>query len=439
MERDMSRAIRTTGLALLGMAALASARPFIVGADVSWLLEDESVGATYWDGGTQKDLFQILKDHGVNFIRVRTFVNSCAPGGYASNSYSGASTKVCWCDLEHTIALARRIKAARMGFLLDFHMSDTWASIGEQHVPAAWSGMTDAQMQKAAYEYVRSNMQTLIQKGLRPDMVQVGNEVNSAMSGVSISKPGFVPLVNAGIKAVRELDPGIKVVMQHGRPRPDGGFMDWYGKIKGKIDYDFVGGSTYGTTNNGGDWREMFGNVVKDGTPVLSLEYSGDRLSLINTVMNEMPGQKGLGTFVWEPTRYGKPMFDRSGNKYTANAKLDELQAIARLYSATLPDFVKLDTRIPDGVAERRDANRPLAAFDPANGVVTVDAPRARLRLLSTRGDVVVDVELASGTGAQSFVLPSAKVGRGVYLLDVRAGDESIRKPIAILAGGTRR
>lgn len=428
MKHGMLKAIRTTGLAMLGMATLATARPYIVGVDISWVLEDESIGATYWDGGTQKDVFQILKDHGVNFIRVRTFVNPCAPGGYASNSYSGASSKVCWCDLEHTITLAKRIKAAKMGFLLDFHMSDLWASIGEQHVPSAWAGMTDAQMQKAAYEYVKNNMQTLVKQGLRPDMVQVGNEINSAMSGVSINKPGFVPLVNAGIKAVREVDPSIKIVMQHGRPRPDGGFMDWYGKIKGKIDYDFIGGSTYGTTNNGGDWREMFGNVVKDGTPVMSLEYTSVRTVLINTVMNEMPNQLGLGSFVWEPTRYDKPMFDRSGNKYTANAKLDELQSIAKKYSATLPDFVK-----PVGVHERVSAKTPFVVFDPSSRVVTIASPKARLRLFSTRGDLVVEADLASGAASQSYALPVGTIGNGVYFLEVRAGAERFSSPVSLL------
>lgn len=432
MKHDMLKTVRTTALALLGAAAFASARPYIVGVDISWLLEDESVGATYWDGGTQKDLFTILKDHGVNFIRVRTFVNSCA--GYAKESYSGANSNVCWCDLDHTITLAKRIKAAKMGFLLDFHMSDTWASIGKQYVPAAWSGMSDAQMQKAAYDYVKKNVKTLVDLGLRPDMVQVGNEINSAMSGVSSSKPGWAQLINAGIKGVREIDTSIKIVMQHGQPRPDKNFMDWYGKLKaGKVDYDIIGGSTYGTTNNGGDWREMFGNVVKDGTPVVSLEYTSNRTALINAVMNEMPNQMGLGSFVWEPTRYDKPMFDRSGNKYTANAKLDELQSIAKQYNATLPDFVKLDGKPPVGVRERVDATAPFVSFDPSRGVVTVGAAEARLRLFSTRGDLVADAELASGGSVQRFEL-SPGLKSGIYLLDVSYGGGRLSRRLAVVS-----
>ncbi|MCQ2106609.1 MAG: glycosyl hydrolase 53 family protein [Fibrobacter sp.] len=339
MKFNFMNAFKKAAVTMGVIAAAAIARPYIVGVDVSWVLEDESLGAKYYHDGKQQDLFDILQDHGINFIRVRTFVNSCV--GYATESYSGANSKVCWCDLDHTIALAKRIKAHNMGFFLDFHMSDTWASIGKQYVPASWKGKSNAEMGKLAYDHVKTTMNALMKEGLRPDMVQVGNEINSAVSGVSISKTAeFANIINSGVKAVRDIDPSIKIVMQHGRPRPDGGFESWYNKIDANIDYDAICGSTYGTTNNGQDWRDMFGLVTKKKKPVLSCEYTADRTKLINGIMNDF-GDLGWGTFVWEPTRYSnKPMFDRDGQKYTANARLDELAAIAKQYNATLPDWV---------------------------------------------------------------------------------------------------
>lgn len=322
------------------LAIAAMARPYIVGVDVSWVLEDESLGAKYYDDGKQQDLFDILQNNGINFIRVRTFVNSCI--GYAKENYSGASSNVCWCDLEHTIALAKRIKAHNMGFFLDFHMSDTWASIGHQNVPASWAGKSNAEMGKLAYNHVKTTMDALMKAGLRPDMVQVGNEINSKVAGVSLSKTAdFANIINSGVRAVRETDPSIKIVMQHGQPRPEKGFADWYNKIHANIDYDAICGSTYGTTNNGQDWRDMFGLVVKNKKAVLSCEYTGERTALVNSVFYEF-GDLGWGTFVWEPTRYSKkPMFDRDGQKYTANARLRELRDIAKKYNATLPDWVQ--------------------------------------------------------------------------------------------------
>ena len=337
----MGKIIRKTALVLGAVAVAALARPYIVGVDVSWVLEDESLGAKYYDNGKQQDLFDILQNHGINFIRVRTFVNSCI--GYAKESYSGANSNVCWCDLEHTIALAKRIKAHNMGFFLDFHMSDTWASIGHQNVPASWAGKSNAEMGKLAYNHVKTTMDALMKAGLRPDMVQVGNEINSKVAGVSLSKTAdFANIINSGVRAVRETDPSIKIVMQHGQPRPEKGFADWYSKIHANIDYDAICGSTYGTTNNGQDWRDMFGLVVKNKKAVLSCEYTGERTALVNSVFYEF-GDLGWGTFVWEPTRYSnKPMFDRDGQKYTANARLRELRDIAKKYNATLPDWVQV-------------------------------------------------------------------------------------------------
>lgn len=331
-------------LTFLFFTALVSStlcRPFIIGVDISWLLEDESVGAKYYDNGKEMDLLDILQNHGINFIRVRTFVNSCI--GYGKENLSGASTKVCWCDTDYTVQLAKRIKNHKMGFLLDFHMSDTWASIGHQNVPESWKGKSNEEMGKLAYNHVKSVMDALMKVNLRPDMVQVGNEINSAVAGVSISKTKeFANIINSGVKAVRDTDKTIKILMQHGRPRPDGGFENWYKTIKSNIDFDIIGGSTYGTTNNGDDWREMFGLVVKDGKPVVSCEYTAQRTALVNSVFYEFPDEMGLGAFVWEPTRYSDyPMFDRDGQKYTANKKLQELGDIAKKYQATLPSWVK--------------------------------------------------------------------------------------------------
>src|SRR4051812_39787271 len=67
-----------------GEGGVGRQEPYILGADVSWLLEDEAEGATYWDRGVQKDPLAILKSYGFNWIRARVFVNPHAVGGYAA-------------------------------------------------------------------------------------------------------------------------------------------------------------------------------------------------------------------------------------------------------------------------------------------------------------------------------------------------------------------
>ena len=57
---------------------------FILGADVSSLLERERAGAQFYDKGTRGDLLSIMKSRGFNYIRIRTWVDPTAAGGYAS-------------------------------------------------------------------------------------------------------------------------------------------------------------------------------------------------------------------------------------------------------------------------------------------------------------------------------------------------------------------
>src|SRR5262249_38749174 len=106
----------------------------ILGADISFLPQLEERGMEFYDRGVQKDAIHILKDHGFNYIRLRIFNNPAADSGYAP--------KKGYCDLEHTKQMAKRIKAAGLKFLLDFHYSDTWADPGKQYKPSSWKGLS---------------------------------------------------------------------------------------------------------------------------------------------------------------------------------------------------------------------------------------------------------------------------------------------------------
>ncbi len=111
-----------------------------------------------------------MKDHGFNYIRLRIFNDPARDSGY--------SPKRGFCDLEHTIQMAKRVKAAGMKFLLDFHYSDYWADPGKQYKPAAWRGLSFVELKKALYDYTKQVIQELKKQGTTPDMVQVGNEIN---------------------------------------------------------------------------------------------------------------------------------------------------------------------------------------------------------------------------------------------------------------------
>ena len=99
---------------------------YILGADISKFQEYESRGALFYDvDGIQKPPFAILKNHGFNYARLKTFVDPAARYGYAAAGCGETSTEA-FGDKTHVVAYAKKIKDAGMAFLLD--------KIGRAHV-----------------------------------------------------------------------------------------------------------------------------------------------------------------------------------------------------------------------------------------------------------------------------------------------------------------
>jgi hypothetical protein len=95
-----------------GSGGAGGASPFkasyFIGADIS-RVQTDAAGTLYTDNdGTQKDFLALLKGHGFNYIRVRTFVDPRAADG---NSKTAG-----FYDIPHTVAFGKRIKDAGMGF-----------------------------------------------------------------------------------------------------------------------------------------------------------------------------------------------------------------------------------------------------------------------------------------------------------------------------------
>ncbi len=175
---------------------------FAKGADVSWLTEMESNGIKFYNkSGSQQDLFQILKDEGMNSIRLRVWVNPTEG----------------WCDTKDLVAKALRAKAAGMKILIDFHYSDSWADPGKQTKPAAWQNQNIAQLDSSVKAYTTYVLDTLKANGISPEWVQVGNETNDGMlwpeGKASTNMANFASLINAGYDAVKSVFPTAKVIV----------------------------------------------------------------------------------------------------------------------------------------------------------------------------------------------------------------------------------
>lgn len=304
---------------------------FIIGADISSAQQEEDSGKTFKDmdgsaptgtTSTGGGILTILKHHGFNYVRLRTFVDPAASGGYSTQGY---------CDLTHTIKFATGVKTAGMGLLLDLHYSDTWADPSHQTIPAAWAGLDVTALATQVYNYTNDAIAKLKAAGGRPDIVQIGNEIPSGLlwptgqaSGQAFANLGT--LLKAGIKAVKDVDPSIKIMLHLDRCNDLGTNTWWVTGVQGQgVSFDILGESCYdlsGYQQPTSQWAPTLSSLATTypNLQFMVAEYSPDK-QMANDLMYNLPNKRGLGAFVWEPTNWGEQMFDATGkalSQYTA-------------------------------------------------------------------------------------------------------------------------
>lgn len=313
-------------------------KDFIKGADISTLYELEKAGAKFYENGNAKDAFSILKKNGINYIRLRIWNDPYDKNG---NAY-GAGTN----DLEKTIALAKRAKKAGMKVLLDFHYSDFWVDPGKQNLPKAWKDKSFEELTDAVYDYTSDVLTAMKKKDVYPDMVQIGNELNSGMLwpyGKSWGEGGgefdrLATLLKAGIKAVHDTEGNkdTKVMLHLAEGGKYETFKWWFDEITARdVEFDIIGVSYYPfwhgtfdelqnnmdtiskrydkevivvetaygfTTENGDTKKNAFGEKeAKIGGYPATVQGQYDFLADLMNAIDKVPDEKGIGMFYWEP------------------------------------------------------------------------------------------------------------------------------------------
>ena len=290
---------------------------FIIGADISWVQAAEDRGVKFSDRGVDKDILEILKDHGFNYIRLRVFHDPTKPTP-RDRPYSRQG----YCDLPHTIEMANRVKAADMGLLVDFHYSDSWADPGKQFAPSAWADLSFEELVTVMRNWTREAVAKMRAAGVQPDMVQIGNEITP---GIMTDRGGSTrdwhklgQLLKAGIAGVKEVDPRILVLLHIDKGGDNAATRWWvHAALAENVQFDILGLSCYSRWQGPpSKWKANFDDLVTR-YPQLSfliVEF-GAKVAETSQIMFELPSCKGLGTFIWEPTanNNGQALFDRQG------------------------------------------------------------------------------------------------------------------------------
>ncbi|MEW4923739.1 glycosyl hydrolase 53 family protein [Algibacter sp. 2305UL17-15] len=238
---------------------------FYNGSDLSYVNEMLDCGATYKDfAGNEANPYKIFSDAGNNLVRVRLWNEPSAWTAYSNIE-----------DVEKTISSS---KAEGMDVLLDFHYSDTWADPDDQVIPSAWLDVVDdtEALGERLYNYTYETLDNLASKDLLPEIVQVGNEINTNIlnreaGSVDIDWDRNTFLINKGIQAVRDIskkhDARVQIMLHIAQPE---NALWWFEKANenGIVNYDWIGVSYYPK------WSDYQVSDVSDAIVTLGSSYN---------------------------------------------------------------------------------------------------------------------------------------------------------------------
>lgn len=330
---------------------------FIMGADVSSLQAMEDQQAKFYDlDGTEKDALSILAGHGINYIRLRLF-------NRPTESFDGGD----YCDLNHTLKMAQRVKSMGLGLLLDFHYSDFWADWKKQQIPRDWQSQSAQELEKSVYDFTREVILEFQKGNAAPDIVQIGNEIGQGLLwdyGQVEHPRQIAAFLNAGLRAVEELSgPEQKMyTMLHLECGADVSKTERFFHMlyqNGLKEFDYVGLSYYPYWS--GAYSELLQNmeniekcfhkkviVVETAFPytdeshddmpnVVTGELTHKTMQLSPSIDNQRKvleqvlgtvekAENGCGVFYWEPVWYqvkGVGVSRGKGNEWENQAMFD--------------------------------------------------------------------------------------------------------------------
>ncbi|MDW6019278.1 glycosyl hydrolase 53 family protein [Vibrio plantisponsor] len=284
---------------------------FIKGADISWITQMEDSGYEFYnDWGYRQDVLSILRDHGMNAVRLRIWVNP-SDGYYSS--------------LDDVIVKAQWAKDANMDVMIDFHYSDTWADPGNQWKPSQWQQLSFEDLMGQVWSYTRDSLNTLKAAGITPKWIQVGNETNNGMlwndGMASNNMRNYAWLFNSGRNAAKEVFPDAKVIVHLANCHDNANFR-WIfdGLQSNSAWWDVIGASSYPKNATGLTWQEANNQCLSNlndmveryGTEVMITEIGvpwddpqaktiiADMIQKVRSIKQD----KGIGIFYWEPQAY---------------------------------------------------------------------------------------------------------------------------------------
>ena len=198
---------------------------FISAVDISSYPEISNLNPIFYDlGGNQKNFLLILKENGINTVRLRLWVNP-------TNEHSG---------FNEVKQFSETLKANGFKTWLTLHYSDSWADPEHQDTPTQWQEISFTTLKDSVFNYTKR-----VVTELEPNYIQIGNEINSGFlhpyGHISNNRQNFIELMKMGITAVRTNSTTTKIILHFAGIEN----ADWFFSQVNTLDYDIIGLSYY--------------------------------------------------------------------------------------------------------------------------------------------------------------------------------------------------
>ena len=329
---------------------------FFRGIDNALLEKQEeervSAGIPWWqDAGQAQDLLLILKNHGVNMVRIRptsappynTLTLNGSSGIPATCTGNGCYAETDSVDLD----LAKRAKQLGMSIELTL-LFDGGSSTS---IPGAWSSDSLTQAETDLYNHVKAEVEAYRSAGVMPDMVTIGNEVDTGFLGSLGSPTGsnfapFAALQKQGMQAIADassdtaIGPSLPAPIRCIHITPAWDLSNFFGYVnRNGIPYDAMCQSYYpfdhgpltaaqasasnpnnkpveqaALTNAANtifviETAEHYEGGFGSSDPWYAETMAGQRQFFIdlNTVMKGLPNNLGMGIEYWDPAGVNIP------------------------------------------------------------------------------------------------------------------------------------
>lgn len=235
-----------------------------LGIDVSTYFEELEHGAKYYDGDKEvKQPLDLFRANNVDIMRIRLWVD---PKSESGEPYLAGN-----CDLNNFLKLAELAASKGYSIMLDIHYSDFWADPGKQFIPKSWKNLSFDDLVKQVYTYTLDVLKTVKAHGIKLDYIQVGNEITNGMlwplgylteqpDGSRTNYESLISLLNAGIKACREITPESALILHLEKSYDKVIYNEFFTKMaEANVDFDVIGYSYYPYWH--GTFEQFYANV----------------------------------------------------------------------------------------------------------------------------------------------------------------------------------